>query len=185
MNNQLKLLLYILFVVVIFFVVQNKFNLFDITFLDGVKGVIELKKDEGSKTEDKPIQKDCYIELVREGEAVKVFVEVANDDPERKLGLSFRKYLGDYNGMFFMYDSNTLSPFWMKDMLIPLDIIFIDEKGFIVDIKADQQPCSAIYCPYIYPKAQYRYVLETNTGFAKNNGIKEGQSIVKYLDCSN
>jgi hypothetical protein len=69
----------------------------------------------------------------------------------------------------------------MKDTFINLDIIFIDEKGFIVDIKENNEPCSDSYCPQILSSEEYRYVLEVNGEFAKINGIKEGQSVTMHL----
>jgi len=89
--------------------------------------------------------------------------------------------LGDYDGMLFVFDEDVANPFWMKDMLIPIDIVFVDSQGFIVDIKADEQPCDSTYCPQIYSKDLYRYVLEVNAGFCEENEIEVGYSMVQYL----
>jgi hypothetical protein len=83
--------------------------------------------------------------------------------------------------MLFVFESVVNSPFWMKDMIIPLDILFIDSQGYIVDIKEEQQPCSGNYCPPISSKESFMYVLEVNSGFCEENGIEEGYRMVQYL----
>jgi len=113
--------------------------------------------------------------------AIRVDVDIADTDVERSRGLSGRKYLGDYEGMLFVYESEVSNPFWMKDMLIPLDIIFIDNDDFIVDIKENQQPCEENYCPSISSSEPFQYVLEVNSGFCEENSIEEGYRVVQYL----
>ena len=71
--------------------------------------------------------------------------------------------------------------FWMKDMLIPLDIIFVDSSGFIVDIKDNNAPCTDSYCPSIPPSTSYRYVLEVNANFCEENRVKVGHSITAHI----
>jgi len=178
MSNQLKLLLYIIFIAGIFYFIQNKFNLFDISFIEDIK--IEKFFKESEKSED--VQEE-FADLqiaVGDGKMVNLKVEIADSNEERALGLSHRKYLGDYEGMYFVFDQNTGTSFWMKDMLIPLDIIFVDETGFIVDIKEAQQPCSSA-CPSVFSSTTYRYVLEVNSGFCSTNGVKIGNGVLVNL----
>ena len=180
MSNQLKLFLYIIFVVGIFLLIQNKFQIFDIELSNGEQKATEnsdpdTKEDTDSGTEN-------YVEIVvDETKVVKVNVELANTEEERRLGLSFRQYLGDYDGMLFVFDKDVSSSFWMKDMKIPLDIIFVDANYFIVDIKEAQAPCSVSYCPSIYSVAPFRYVLEVNSGFVEKNGITQDGSLVLHI----
>ena len=170
MNASLKVLLYILFVVVIFYFVQERFNLFDISFTD------EQKQEE---TKKESIEQESTVEIYNEdGDSMVVKVELAQTNEERRMGLSGRRNLGDYEGMLFVMDEIGTSAFWMKDMLIPLDIIFIDSKFFIVDIKENVQPCGSGYCPSIYSQSPYLYVLEVNAGFAKSNRVVVGNSLV-------
>ncbi len=179
MSNQLKLFLYIVFVVGIFLFVQNKFQIFDIKLIDGDT---ESTEDMESNQEGNIPKEDNYLDIiVNSNNRVKVNVEIANTEEKRKLGLSFRQYLGDYDGMIFVFDTDTSTPFWMKDMKIPLDIIFVDSNYFIVDIKEAQPPCSNTYCPSIYSSRSYRYVLEVNSGFVEKNGITKDGSIVLHI----
>ena len=179
MSSQLKLLLYIIFIAGIFYFIQNKFNLFDISFVDDIK-IGNLFKEEEEPKDTQDGLKDMQIS-VGDGKSVNLKVEIADSAEERALGLSHRKYLGDYEGMYFVFEQNTNMSFWMKDMLLPLDIIFVDETGFIVDIKEGQQPCASS-CPSIFSTSTYRYVLEVNSGFCSTNGVKIGNGVLVNLN---
>lgn len=189
MNNQLKLLLYIVFIVGVLFYLQDSFDLVDIDFVENQKAKEESVEDgeEEEQTEDSVVKKDeeNYVEIsIGDGETIRVDVEVADTEALRNLGLSGRRYLGDYNGMLFVFNEKVGNPFWMKDMYINLDIIFIDEKGFIVDIKENNEPCTEVHCPQIVSAVPYKYVLEVNGGFCEINGVKEGQSVSIHLAAS-
>jgi hypothetical protein len=181
MNNHLKLIIYIAMIVAIFLFVQDRFDIFDISFKDETGETL----DEGDINEEQvymETSKEDYIEIqIPNGLAVRVDVEIADNDSERSRGLSGRQYLGDYEGMLFIYQNEVNNPFWMKDMLIPLDIIFIDSDNYIVDIQKNRQPCSNDYCPSIAPNEMYIYVLEVNAGFCEENEIEEGYRMVQYL----
>jgi hypothetical protein len=181
MSNQLKLFLYIVFVVAIFWFVQTKFHIFNVKFGDVTQSNEETGDNGDSMTDE--ITSKNYVELVLgAGKVVKVNVELANSEEERMLGLSFRKYLGDYDGMLFVFSTEVNTPFWMKDMQIPLDMIFFDAQGFIVDMKEAQAPCTATYCPAIASKKSYMYVLEVNSGFIERNAISEDGSLVLHIE---
>ena len=189
MNNQLKLLLYIVFIVGVLFYLQDSFNLVDIAFVNNQERKVKQESgDEEGEDVEEVIKQDeeNYVEIsVGDGESIRVDVEIADNPTLRALGLSNRKYLGDYNGMLFIFDEKVNSPFWMKDTLINLDIIFIDEKGFIVDIQKDNEPCTEVHCPAIVSSQQYKYVLEVNGGFCNINDVEVGQSLVIHLASSN
>jgi uncharacterized membrane protein (UPF0127 family) len=182
MSNQLKLFLYIVFVIAIFWFIQTKFHLFDVK----VGTSQESTQTNTEDMEDTNIESANSVEIITGANAsVKVNVDLADTESERRLGLSFKKYLGDYDGMLFVFDSETNTPFWMKDMQIPLDMIFFDSDGFIVDIKEAQAPCTNTYCPSIYSKKSYMYVLEVNSGFVEKNNIPEGGSLVLHITTLN
>lgn len=191
MNNQLKLLLYIVFVVGVLFFLQDNLDFLDIAFVNNQRESTENGKEadssDGDEDEDVVVEdeENFVIISVGDSESIRVDVEVADTEPLRALGLSNRRYLGDYNGMLFVYEEKVNHPFWMKDTLINLDIIFIDEKGFIVDVKEDNEPCTEVYCPAIASSHQYKYVLEVNGGFSRINGVEVGQSLVMHLASSN
>lgn len=182
MNNQLKLLIYLGMMAGIFLFLQDRFKLFDIALVD--KNAEEKTEQEVEENEDEE-ELVSYVEIYKKGgESIKVNVEVADDDASRRMGLSNRKYLGDYDGMLFIFDEKVNSAFWMKDMYIPLDILFVDTDGYIVDIKEAQEPCTANYCPGINSKSMFKYVLEVNANFCQTNGVEVGNSLVLHLDSS-
>ena len=186
MNNQLKLLLYIVFLAGAFIYIQDSFNIFDISFTDSNKEKEETLVEDGETEEGETVVgEENYVEIsVSDGETIRVDVEVADTEIKRSRGLSNRRYLGDYEGMLFLFDQKVNNPFWMKDMLIEIDIIFIDESGFIVDIAENNEPCTEYYCPQITSSEMYKYVLEVNSGFCRINGVKVGQNITIHLASS-
>lgn len=108
---------------------------------------------------------------------VKINAEIADDNSERAKGLMFRKKLSENEGMLFVFDEERHQAFWMKNTLIPLDIIFIDENFEIVDIKY-AVPCSQDPCT-IYNSAQpAKYVLEVNGNFTAKKGIRAGDKLI-------
>ena len=143
---------------------------------------VEEQKENNSKKESSEEKKDYVDIYMEEGKSVKVNVEVANTEIERRNGLSNRQYLGDYDGMWFVFKEDVKNPFWMPNMKFPLDIIFVDSKGYIVDIIKQAQPCVSIEnCPNLFPDSEYRYVLEVNGNFCSLNKIEEGSSIVQHI----
>jgi YVTN family beta-propeller protein len=108
----------------------------------------------------------------------RVFVEVPDDSEESMRGLMFRIHLPWNAGMLFPYSNEEPRTFWMKNTLIPLDMIFVDSSSKIVEIKENIPPCEQDECP-TYPSVQpAQYVLEVNAGFVQEKGIKVGDRLV-------
>ncbi|HEY0143699.1 MAG TPA: DUF192 domain-containing protein [Thermoanaerobaculia bacterium] len=103
-----------------------------------------------------------------------VSTEIAADDPSRAQGLMFRDQLRPGTGMLFIFPRMGEYPFWMKDTLIPLDMIWIDESKKIVAMHQNVPPCKTEICPNYPPKAPSRYVLEVAGGVAKEHNLKVG-----------
>lgn len=101
-------------------------------------------------------------------------VEIANTAEQRKNGLMFRDSLKDKHGMFFVFDYPDKLTFWMKNTLIPLDMIFFDGNYSVVHIEKSVQPCKTEICPLYYSGKNAQYVLETNAGDSDKYGIKDG-----------
>ena len=108
---------------------------------------------------------------------IKINVEVADDNNERGKGLMFREKLNENDGMLFVFDDESYLAFWMKNTLIPLDIIFIDENYGIVDIK-NAVPCKEDPCALYKSLKPAKYVLEVNTNFTAKNKIKVGDKVI-------
>jgi uncharacterized membrane protein (UPF0127 family) len=106
-----------------------------------------------------------------------VKVEVAADDPLREQGLMFRDHMADDHGMIFLFPQSGVYPFWMKNTIIPLDMIWIDDARRVVSVAHDVQPCKADPCPSYPPAGAARYVLETAAGVAKKHRVEAGATL--------
>ncbi len=104
-------------------------------------------------------------------------VEIAQTAAEREKGLMFREKLNSENGMLFVFPQSKVYGFWMKNTLIPLDIIWIDENKTIVDVKEDVLPCKEEKCEVYYPNKEALYVLEINAGLAKEKNLSVGEKV--------
>jgi uncharacterized membrane protein (UPF0127 family) len=105
---------------------------------------------------------------------LKFEVELATNDAERSRGLMFRKQLGPYEGMLFDFYHEMPVSFWMKNTLIPLDMVFIAGDGTAKHVHANAVPMSTDTIPSRFP---VRAVLEINGGSAALLGIKPGDKV--------
>ncbi len=106
-------------------------------------------------------------------------VEIADNGNKRMRGLQHRAQLPADAGMLFIFPESGRHAFWMKDALIPLDMIWLDSSRKVVHIETGAQPCSGDICPNYTPSMSALYVLELNAGQVKKNGIKLGDQ-AKY-----
>ena len=90
-----------------------------------------------------------------------------------------RSYLEKNHGMLFVFPYNQEPRFWMKNMLIPIDLFWIDADGTIVGIESDLFPDKSENPTTLhYPPTPIRYVLEVNAGVADKYGIRAGSRVV-------
>ena len=88
-----------------------------------------------------------------------------------------REELADDGGMLFVFPKPSVYPFWMKNTLIPLDIIWLDPDFNVVHISENLQPCMADPCPVTNPGVEALYVLELNAGAANRAGLEPGSAM--------
>jgi uncharacterized membrane protein (UPF0127 family) len=112
--------------------------------------------------------------IVTRGRDIKFDVEMAVTEAQREHGLMFRKQLGPYEGMLFDFFREQPVTFWMKNTLIPLDMVFIEGDGTIKHVHANAVPLSTDTIPSEFP---VRAVLEINGGSARLLGIKPGDKV--------
>ncbi|OIO80853.1 hypothetical protein AUJ84_02400 [Candidatus Pacearchaeota archaeon CG1_02_32_132] len=103
-------------------------------------------------------------------------VELAQTPEERATGLMNREFLAENEGMLFIFPEEGDYGFWMKDTLIPLDMIWINQNLEIVNI-ATAQPCNEV-CPIIRSKDPALYVLELNAGITSQLGIIKKEKVI-------
>jgi len=105
-------------------------------------------------------------------------IEVAESSQERQRGLMFRESLDEDKGMLFVFEKEGIYPFWMKNTLIPLDIIWLDNAGEVVDIKKNAAPCQGGVCETFTPKGEAKHVLEINAGIVDRIGLSIGDTLI-------
>jgi len=104
-------------------------------------------------------------------------VQLAITSEEQEQGLMFRKELKADEGMLFVFSKEEEYPFWMKNTLIPLDIIWINQNKEVVFISENTQPCQKDSCDSINPNEKAQYVLEVKGGTSNNIGLAVGDKI--------
>ena len=104
-------------------------------------------------------------------------VEIADTPEERATGLMHREALDQDKGMLFIFEDSGVFPFWMKNTLIPLDIIWISQDNNVVYISKATRPCLANPCPPVNPGKVALYVLEVNGGISDKIGIGIGDMV--------
>ena len=109
------------------------------------------------------------LEIINDtGKPIQYHVEVAKTNEEQAEGLMYRLELKKNGGMLFLFDNEKKASFWMKNTLIPLDIIFINKNGSINKIYKNTIPKSK---KRIISKGEVLAVLEINAGEAIRNNI--------------
>jgi len=112
-----------------------------------------------------------------EGASVSRFsVEVADDAGERATGLMNRKSMPSAAGMLFVYETPQHARFWMRNTLIPLDMIFVDPTGMVTAVHENAVPLDETM---IDGGAGVLFALEINGGLAGPLGIKPG-SVLRH-----
>ena len=101
-------------------------------------------------------------------------VEVADDPKERSLGLMHRTEMPFSAGMLFVYDAPQRAIFWMKNTLIPLDMIFMDRSGIVTHIHENAIPRDLTG---IDGGENVQFVLEINGGLSRQLGISVGSEL--------
>lgn len=112
---------------------------------------------------------------IKSGDKIRSFIaEVASTSAQQSQGLMFRKSLKDNAGMVFPFSEPKPASFWMKNTVIPLDIIFIRADGTIESIAANTTPYSLIPVSSGEP---VQAVLELRGGLTQQLGIKPGDTV--------
>src|SRR3989338_3666367 len=136
----------------------------------------------GSDLVDEYYQLKPLSVVQMDGDVVDFEVVIADSFEERKRGLQYVAHLGSNQGMWFVFQDETVKTFWMKDTLIPLDILFVDSKFKVVSIAQNLPPCFQVdpeqkNCEYTSSVEKVKYALEITGGMADAEGISIGDTI--------
>lgn len=104
-------------------------------------------------------------------------VEIAATQQALQKGLMFREHLPRDRGMLFIFDQEYPLAFWMKNTRIPLDILYFNREGILVDQKRHVPPCKADPCPTYQSASPAQYVLELNAGEAERLHLENGAKL--------
>jgi uncharacterized membrane protein (UPF0127 family) len=142
---------------------------------------VVCKKDNISSKVDSTSNKKYNIVFVKQGEVYfqdsskkfikEVDVEIADNEDKRHIGLMFRDRMEENQGMLFIFPTEEQQAFYMKNTIIPLDIIFINSKKQIVKIHKNTTPYSE---KDLLSGKPVLYVVEVSAGFTDKYTIKEG-----------
>ncbi len=119
-------------------------------------------------------------ETVIRVDAARFQVEIAATEVERERGLMFRTQLPPDHGMLFIQPEAAPTAFWMKNTYIPLDILYFDSAGRLVELHSNVPPCTTPACPVIASAVVVKYILEINGGSAHRLGLEPGAQL--HLD---
>lgn len=106
-----------------------------------------------------------------------LLVDIADTEAARNRGLMYRPSLADGHGMLFLFPDAAPRRFWMKNVLFPIDIIFIDADWRVRTVHASVPPCRTPPCAVYSSSVPARYVLETVAGWCDTYGVKPGDRV--------
>ena len=108
-------------------------------------------------------------------------LEVAQTPEQQRIGLMYRKSLAENRGMIFVFEELRPVSFWMKNVSISLDMIFL-ANGKVKAVISEVPPCNVDPCPTYGPDAVVNQVIELKSGRAAELGIKEGDRLeIEFL----
>ncbi len=107
---------------------------------------------------------------------VSLRIEYATTPEARERGLGDRTEIQKDYGILFVFPKDDYYGFWMKNMLVPIDIFWLNAQGQVVYIASDV--ATSTYPNVFYPTTPARYVLETVAGFVSEHDIKVGSELI-------
>jgi uncharacterized protein len=108
-------------------------------------------------------------------EGKEISISIADTSAKRALGLSNLAHLPQGHGLLFEFQNEGLHGIWMKDMMFPIDIVWLSREFVVVTIAENVSPDT--YPETFYSKSPALYVLELNAGQARNLGLFEGKML--------
>ncbi len=113
-----------------------------------------------------------WVEFQTSPKPSRFFMETAIPDYEQTRGLMFRREMKDDWGMIFIYPTEGIRSFWMKNTLMPLDMVFVGDDGKVVSFIEGAEPLTL---QGRQSEGPARYVIELKAGWVQKHGIKKGQ----------
>lgn len=115
------------------------------------------------------------VEIGREGHSIRFCAHAASDSRSRTVGLMFQERLPELGGMIFDFQKNDIVHMWMRNTILPLDMVFIDAADRVTKIARNTTPFSL---EIVSSDGPARYVLEINAGAADRQGVEIGDKVM-------
>lgn len=171
-----NIVLYVLIAVVV--IVAGYFIYTTINDKKPIEHKVNTEKTDKQKESQEPVfKKQGELEFVSAKDKKiikKIDIEIADNDAKRQQGLMYRKTMEETQGMLFVFLASELQSFWMKNTVLSLDIMFVNENKEIVKIHKSTKPFSEQSLP---SDKKSMYVVEVIAGFSDKYGVKEGDKI--------
>ena len=143
----------------------------------GVRKSSDMVNEQPAKPAKPAFRKDGelkFLKAVSNTVIASIEIEVASNDAAREQGLMYRDTMAGNAGMLFMMGTEEMQAFWMKNTIIPLDILYADSERRIVSIHKNTTPYSL---DQIQSDKPALYVVEVNAGYTDRQGIVIGDFI--------
>lgn len=136
----------------------------------------ELKVNKYGFDNPPEFRKDGELKFINENNSVifDIDMELATCEEEHARGLMYRKQMDENKGMLFIFQNEDMRSFWMRNTLIPLDIIYINSDKKVVSIAKNAKVLDETSLP---SEAPAMYVVEINAGLCDKYGIDKGTEI--------
>jgi uncharacterized membrane protein (UPF0127 family) len=132
------------------------------------------QNDQNDQNEKTPTGTEPTVVFQSGNPPVRVLVEVARKPRELQRGLMYREHLPPERGMLFLFDEERVQSFWMKNTLIPLDMIFVASDMTVAGVVENAEPQTTT--PRQVQKAS-QYVVEVNAGWAHQHRVAAGTKV--------
>ncbi len=143
---------------------------------NGNKPTKELKVKKYDFDNPPEFRKDGELQFINDSDSIifNIDIELATTEEEHARGLMFRKQMDENKGMLFMFPYEDWRSFWMRNTLIPLDIIYVNAKREVVSICKNAKTLDETSLP---SEAPAMYVIEINAGLCDKYGIDKGTKV--------
>jgi len=140
----------------------------------GIVGILSIPSDAKLEAVEFPIGTIKIDEIVLE-------VQIADTEPRRVRGLMFQEELPYNEGMLFVFEKSGIHSLWMLNMQFPIDMIWFDADGNVIQIVTDVPPCKSaletVTCTVTSSDNNALYILEVTTGFVEQFGITNNSKL--------
>ena len=154
---------------------QTLIPIFIAAVIVGIIGILTIPSDSKLESTEFPIGMISINDKI-------ISVQIADNKPRQARGLMFQEQLEYDEGMFFVFDKLENHNIWMPNMQFPIDIMWLDNDGRIIDIEKDVPACKTaletLTCPeYGDDSLDSKYVLEVTAGFVEKFAISIGEIV--------